>query len=166
MTLNFLILALAALVPMFTGFIWYHPKVMGNVWMKASGLTEEQLQGANMALILLITYIFSFLIAMALNGMVIHQSHLYSILINEPGFRDPNSEINKFMADFMTKYGTNFRTFKHGALHGSLVGFFFAMPVVGTGALFERKGFKYIAVHAGYWIITLCLMGGVICQFA
>ena len=67
---------------------------------------------------------------------------------------------------FMTKYGTNFRTFKHGAFQGALIGLFFAMPIVGTGALFERKGFKYIAVHAGYWIITLCLMGGVICQFA
>ncbi|HRN41812.1 MAG TPA: DUF1761 family protein [Vicingus sp.] len=32
--------------------------------------------------------------------------------------------------------------------------------------MFERKGFKYIAINSGYWIITLGLMGGVICQFA
>jgi Protein of unknown function (DUF1761) len=166
MKLNFLILALAAIVPMVTGFIWYHPKVMGTVWMKANDITQEKLEGANMGLILFVTYIFSFFIAMALNGMVIHQTHLYSILLAEPGFSDPNSEISKLIADFMSKYGNNFRTFKHGALHGSLIGLFFAMPLVGTGALFERKGFKYIAVHAGYWIISLCLMGGIICQFA
>ena len=64
--------------------------------------------------------------------MVIHQSHLYSILINEPGL-ESNSEINKFIADFMTKYGTNFRTFKHGALHGSLVGFFLLCQLLELG---------------------------------
>ena len=35
----------------------------------------------------------------------------------------------------------------------------------GTNALFERKGFRYIAVNAGYWILTLMIMGGIICQF-
>jgi hypothetical protein len=166
MTPNLLILALAALVPMITGFIWYHPKVMGTVWMNASGLTDEKLKGANMPLIFLLSYIFSFLIALAVNGMVIHQGHLYSILINEPGFRDAGSEVNNLITSFMAKYGSNFRTFKHGAFHGAMAGIFFALPILATNAIFERKSFKYIAVNAGYWIITIALMGGIICQFA
>lgn len=166
MTPNFLILALSALVPMVIGFIWYHPKVMGTVWMEASGLNEEKLKGANMPLIFLLSYLFSFFIAMALNGMVIHQTHLYSILMNEPGLKETGSELNTYVTAFMAKYGSNFRTFKHGAFHGALVGIFFALPLLGTSALFERKGSKYIAINAGYWIITLCLMGGIICQFA
>ncbi|MBP9887859.1 MAG: DUF1761 domain-containing protein [Leptospiraceae bacterium] len=166
MTPNFLILALAAIVPMVMGFIWYHPKVMGTVWMEASGLTEEKLKGANMPLIFLLSYLFSFFIALALNGIVIHQSHLYSILMNEPGLKETGSEINTFVTTFMAKYGSNFRTFKHGVFHGVLAGIFFALPVLATNALFERKGFKYIAVNAGYWIITIALMGGIICQFA
>ncbi len=166
MTPNFLILALSALVPMVIGFIWYHPKVMGTVWMNVSGLDEEKLKGANMPLIFLLSYLFSFFIAMALNGMVIHQTHLYSILMNEPGLKETGSELNTYVTAFMAKYGSNFRTFKHGALHGALAGIFFVFPIIGTNALFERKGSKYIAINAGYWIITLCLMGGVICQFA
>lgn len=65
----------------------------------------------------------------------------------------------------MDKYGNNFRTFKHGAFHGTIGGFFFATPVLCINALFERKSFIYIAINAGYWIITLALMGGVICAF-
>lgn len=36
----------AALSTFIVGFIWYHPKVFGTVWMKAEGLTEEQLKMA------------------------------------------------------------------------------------------------------------------------
>jgi hypothetical protein len=46
------------------------------------------------------------------------------------------------------------------------MGLFFALPVLGTNALFQHKGFKYIVINVGYWIITLALMGAVICQFA
>ena len=66
----------------------------------------------------------------------------------------------------MGVYGNDFRTFKHGALHGTLTGVGIALPVVAINAMFEKRGFKYIAIHAGYWILTLLLMGGIICQFA
>lgn len=62
-------------------------------------------------------------------------------------------------------YSTSYRTFKHGMFHGCIAGFLFATPILTINALFERKGFKYIAINAGYWIITLGLMGGIICAF-
>ncbi|HQU61141.1 MAG TPA: DUF1761 domain-containing protein, partial [Saprospiraceae bacterium] len=96
----------------------------------------------------------------------IHQVHLYSILVDEPGFGDENSEVMKMLTGFMDQYGQNFRTFKHGAFHGTLNGIFFALPVLGINALFERKGWKYILLNGGYWIISLALMGGVVCAFA
>jgi hypothetical protein len=40
------------------------------------------------------------------------------------------------------------------------------LPILSINAMFERKGFKYIAINAGYWIITLGLMGGIICGFS
>jgi len=40
-----------------------------------------------------------------------------------------------------------------------------ALPIVGIPALFERKGFNYIAINAGYWIVSMALMGGVLCAF-
>lgn len=166
MKLNFLILSLSALVPLVIGFIWYHPKVMGNAWMSAADMNEDKVKSGNLPLILFLTYIFSLFIALALNGIVIHQNHLYSILINEPGFNQSGSEIQNFITLFMEKYGKNFRTFKHGVLHGVLAGIFLIMPVIAINALFERKSAKYTLIHAGYWIISTGLMGGIICQFA
>ena len=61
--INFLVTALAALIPLVLGAIWFNPKVLGSAWMKSTGLTEDQLKGANMPLIFGLTYVFSFLIA-------------------------------------------------------------------------------------------------------
>lgn len=166
MQVNFLIVLLAALVPMVMGFIWYNPKVLGTAWMNASGVTEEKMKGANMAVIFGVSFLLSFFLAMSLQFMVIHQWAFYSILANEPGMKDPNSDIAIYVKDFMLKYGNNFRTFKHGVLHGTIGGFMIALPILGTNALFERKGFKYIAINCGYWIITMALMGGILCQFS
>jgi len=163
---NMFIIALAALVPLIVGFIWYSKKVFGNAWITASGLTEEKLQGANMPIILILSYVFGLMLAMALLPIVIHQAHIMSILMNEPGIKDVSSEVNTMYTEFMAKYGTNFRTFKHGVFHGILAAIFIGLPIVGTSALFERRGFKYIAIHVGYWIVTMGIMGGIICQFS
>ncbi len=166
MEFNFLITALAALIPMVLGFIWYNPKVFGTAWMNACGFTAEDLKGGNMALIFILSYVFSFFLAFILNTFVIHQFGFFSSIMNEPGLTEAGTEVYQYAQDFMAKYGTNFRTFGHGALHGTMVGLMVVLPVLGTNALFERKGFKYIAVNVGYWIVCLALMGGVLCQFA
>ena len=166
MHINFLFLAAAALIPMVMGFVWYNPKVLGNSWMEASGLNEEKLKGANMPLIFGLSYFFSFLLAFGIYFMVVHQTHVMSTLMNEPGLQDPGTDMYNYYTDFMTRFGSNFRTFKHGVFHGTIGGIVVALPILATNALFERKGFKYIAINAGYWIITMALMGGVICQFA
>ncbi|MCO6477018.1 MAG: DUF1761 domain-containing protein [Phaeodactylibacter sp.] len=163
--INFVAVLVAALIPMAVGFIWYNPKVFGNAWMEAADMTQEKIEGANMLVIFGVSYVLSIFAASALNFIVIHQGHIYSILVDEPGFNDPSSEIGVFIADFMEKYGDNFRTFKHGAFHGLIAGITLALPILGINALFERKGFKYIAINAGYWIVTFVLMGGVLCAW-
>jgi len=164
--MNFLVIGLSALVPLVTGFIWYNPKVFGTAWIKTTGLTEEQLKSANMPLILGLSLLFSLMLATMLNGIVIHQAALQSIVMGDPDLQDPNSALSILLKDFTSKYGNNFRTFKHGVFHGVISALFFALPVLGTNALFERKSFLYIAIHTGYWVVTLGLMGGIICQFA
>jgi hypothetical protein len=166
MTPNFLIIFLAALVPMAMGFIWYHPKVFGAAWMNAAGMTEDKIKGANMAKIFGLAFVLSFLLAFALQFVVIHQFGFYSILVNEPGFGDPNSDVGMMIRDFMGKYEHNFRTFKHGAFHGTLMGITVALPIVGIHALFERKSGKYIMINVGYLTVAMALMGGIICAFA
>ncbi len=163
---NFLIILAAALVPMVMGFIWYNPKVLGNAWMTAAGITEDKMKGANMPVIFGVSFLLSFFLAFAIQFMVIHQWGVFSTLAGDPTLMDPTSETGMFFADFMAKHGQNFRTFKHGALHGTIAGITIALPILGTNALFERKGFKYIMINVGYWTITIALMGGIICQWS
>ena len=159
------VVALAALVPMIIGFLYYHPKILGTAWMNASGMTEEKMKGGNMPLIFGLSLVLSFLLGLILFNSVVHQSHFYSIFAGSEGFLVDGSEIMDEINAFMTKHGNKFRTFKHGALHGTIMGVLFALPIMATNALFERKSAKYIFINAGYWIITLGLMGGVLCQW-
>lgn len=164
MQFNFLIIALAAFIPLVMGFIWYNPKVFGAAWMKECNFTLETLDPPN-PIIFLYCYLLSVLLAFVLGPIVIHQFGFFSIIMNEPGFQDSSSEISIYAADFMAKYGDNFRTFKHGALHGALIGIMIILPVFGTNAMFEKRTFKYVLINAGYWIVSIALMGGVLCQF-
>lgn len=166
MNINFLVILLAALIPMVIGAIWYNPKVLGTAWMNAAGLTEEKLKGANMLKIFTLSFIFMFFLAFVMQMLVIHQIHTMAILYNQPDFATPGSTSSTMMKQFMELYGNSYRTFKHGAFHGTFSGIMIALPIIGTNALFERKNFKYIAINAGYWILSMALMGGVICAFS
>lgn len=164
--MNWIPVLLSALIPMAIGFIWYNPKIgLGNAWMKASGMTMEMAKGTNMAVVFGLSLLFAILIAFSLMPAVIHQMGFNSMMM--PGPNDTNAaEMQATLAEIMEKYGTRYRTFKHGMLHGAIMAIFFVLPIIGTGALFERKGAKYIFIHVGYWFISLMLMGGVICAFA
>lgn len=164
MEMNYSILFLTALVPMFIGYIWYGP-LFGNAWMKQMGFTKESMEGTNMVKMLLFCYLLSVLICFALVQMVIHQMGVYSTLAGDSGFNEQTGEAFSYFENFLVTYGDRFRTFKHGAFHGVLYGLFLVFPILGTIALFEKKSFKYVAINAGYWILTLAIMGGIICQW-
>jgi hypothetical protein len=156
MEFNFFAILVAAVVPIFIGFLWYNPKTFGNVWMRESGLTTESLKGGNMIKIFGITFILSFMLAFILPSMVIHQMGAFSLTQGDLG------TLPSYDA-FLKDYGMAFRTFKHGAFHGVLAGIFIALPITGINALFERKSTIYIFINAGYWIVTLGIMGAIIC---
>ena len=162
MQINFTALFIAAIVTLVTGFIWYSPKVFGTIWMKENNLTQEGLRKGNMLKIFGLTYVFSLMITMTLMSLTIHQSGAIGMVGGPPLLDSAKPSFAAFMAD----YGMAYRTFKHGALHGFMSGLFFAFPLIGINGLFERKSWKYIFVHAGYWMLTLTLMGGIICGFA
>ncbi|KAF2082765.1 MULTISPECIES: DUF1761 domain-containing protein [Flavobacterium] len=162
MQINFAALFIAAIVTLVTGFIWYSPKVFGTIWMKENNLTQEELRKGNMLKIFGLTYVFSLMITMTLMSLTIHQSGAIGMVGGPPLMDSAKPSFAAFMAD----YGMAYRTFKHGALHGFMSGLFFAFPLIGINGLFERKSWKYIFIHAGYWTLTLTLMGGIICGFA
>lgn len=161
-----LLAAATALIPLLLGFIWYNPKVFGNAWMKGAGLTQETAQkDFNMPLVFGVNFVCSFLIALSLHFSTIHQFGLQSLLVPQHG-HEMAPEIVAKGAEVMQAYMGSYRSFGHGALHGGITGVFFAVPLLIGGALFERRSWKYILINAGYWIISLTVMGGIICQFS
>ena len=158
--MNFPLLFAASLIPLLVGFIWYNPAVFGKAWMSMTGMTPEDGKKANMPLVFGLTFLFSFFIAMSLNFIVIHQWALGSIVANAQS-QEATDMVNAFMA----KFGNEFRTFKHGAFHGTLTGILFAFPVLAVPNMFEQKKWKLTFINAGYWVVCFALMGGVICQW-
>lgn len=163
MEINFLAVLVAALVPMIMGFIWYNPKVMGTAWMSATGLTEEKMKGANMAVVFGVSFLLSFVLAFFAQSLVIHQFHIAGAFFDyQEQIKDPSTSEGAIFKQVMDLVGTSHRTFKHGAFHGFLTGLFVITPIMSINAMFERKGFKYIAINCGYWIISLMIMGGIV----
>lgn len=160
-----LIPLLTALVPLLVGAVYYHPKVVGSAWMRVNNFTTKDLEGANMPLIFGLSYVMSIFIAYLLQYLVVHQTGLLSLLAFQEGFDDPNSAVRGLFDDFMALYGDEHRSFGHGAFHGAIVAMLFVTPIIVINSLFERRGWKYVSIHAGYWLISLVLMGGILGQF-
>ncbi len=66
-SVNIWAVALAALVYLVIGSLWYSPLLLGNAWMKLKGFTEEDFKSAKpIWVIMLSTYLFAFLAAFSL----------------------------------------------------------------------------------------------------
>ena len=157
----------AALIPIVIGFIYYHEAALGKTWMRLNGFTPESLAGGNMAVTLGVSYVLGLLLTYALWQLCIHQTGLFGMMAMVDGFGVEGSDVMVDYQAMMAKYGERHRSFGHGALHGGFVGgLCIAVPVIAINALFERRGWRYIGVHAGYWIVTLAIMGGLLGQFA
>lgn len=158
---------LVALIPLIVGAIYYNPKVLGTAWQREAGVTDEQLQNGNMLKIFGLAYVFSIFVAISLSMLVIHQTALSGMFGMMPEFGQEGSELMNDLNALDEKYDmySRHRHFGHGALHGGLVAIFFAGTLIAINALFERRSWKYILIHLGYWFIAMTLMGGILCQF-
>lgn len=157
MEMNYLAILVAAIVPLIIGLLWYSPKLFGSVWMREAEMTEAKMKKGNMAVIFGITLFLSFLLSFFLQQLTNHQTGAIQLTGGDLEFAKPS--FHQFMAD----YGMAFRTFRHGALHGALAGVFLFFPVIAINGLFERKSWTYIFVNSGYWLVTLTIMGAIVC---
>lgn len=69
-TLNWLAVIVSALVFFALGALWYNPKVFGTIWMKETGITEDDAKKANIAKTFGLTLLFSFIMALNLGLML------------------------------------------------------------------------------------------------
>jgi hypothetical protein len=155
----------AAAVPVLVGAIWYNPYLLGRLWSDTAGIAKEKMSAGKLAITVVLAYIAGYYIARSLGSIVIHQHGLYSMLAGEPDMKDKTSELSKTVQGLMDKYGNNFRTFKHGALHGSLTGVYLILPVLVIIGFMECKKISWILIHGAFWVICLAVMGGIVCQY-
>ena len=155
----------AAFVPIAVGAIWYNPYLLGRLWSNSAGISKDKMTTGRLALTVVLSYIAGYYISRSLGSIVIHQRGIYSMLAGNPDMQDKGSALANTVQGLMDKYGHNFRTFKHGALHGSLTGLYFVLPVLVIIGLAECKKICWIAVHAAFWIMCLAIMGGIVCEY-
>lgn len=68
----YLAIFLGGLIPMVLGYVWYHPKVFGNAWMKSLGLTIEDLRQGNMAVTMGLATLCAIFLAWRINDYSSH----------------------------------------------------------------------------------------------
>ncbi len=136
--INWLAIVLATLVPTIVGFVYYHPKVVGQAWMDANGFTLESLGKGPQPILYVASIVLSFLLS-------------FFVMTNVTG------EGQTVAAD-----GHSYVTFQHGLAHGVGMTLMFVIPVLGTMGIFEKKSMKWFLVNIGYWLITLCVMAGIL----
>ncbi|WP_116124183.1 DUF1761 domain-containing protein [Lewinella sp. IMCC34183] len=165
--MNWWLFPATALIPLLVGSVYYNERVVGGMWMRATGLNPERLRGGNMAVIFGMTYLFSLVITVVLQFFVIHQMAIAGLLLNQEGFAEAGSPLMNQLAELDASSGllTNHRSFGHGVFQGLEIALAFVGPIFAINALFERRRWNYVLIHVGYWAITLALMGGVLCAF-
>ena len=155
------IFLIAGIIPLFIGFIYYSEKVAGTKWMKVNGFTKEQLEQGNMPLILGLSYLMSVILSFGLSGLVVHQPSVFQVMM--PDVMEAGSAAEATFNEFMATYGDRHRGYGHGALHGVIFSVFLALPVISINALFEHRGWAYIGIHFGYWLLTTAAVGALLC---
>jgi hypothetical protein len=158
--------ALVALVPLIIGMIYYSPALFQKAWISASGVAEERIKSGNMILFFGLVYLLSFILSIMVQYNSVHSMSVAGMLFGPEFGVEPTSELGTQIQAIITGYGDKYNTFKHGAFHGLISSLFLCLPFIGVIAIFERRSFKYVLIHWGFWAISLILMGGLFCQFA
>ena len=76
-----------------------------------------------------------------------------------------NEDSLKIVEEFLAKYGQKHRHFGHGAFHGVINAFVFALPFVGISTILDKRDKKYLIHHFSYWLVTSIIIGGLISEF-
>lgn len=120
-------------VTLVIGFLWYGPQTFDKAWKKAAGLSDEDVQGGNMAVIFGLALILAIVLSIPIDFLC--------------GFHKPeNGDVN----------------FVHGAFHGAQLVGFVGLPVLISNGLFERKSLNYFLINGGYWLLVGAVMGGIL----
>ena len=162
---NWLILPIAALLPFILGYLYFHPKVMGERLAKVTGRSLAEINENRTIGRIALIYLFSLLLAYVLTFLSVHQSAMFQLFMFDPNLADANSEYNQFINEFMTKYGHRHRTFGHGFIHGAESGLCWGLTFFGISAIMQGQPLKQIWINLVFWVLCCGIMAGIICAF-
>jgi hypothetical protein len=135
-TINLIPVIIAGVINMVIGALWYSPFVIGKLWMRSMGKTDEEIKqgfsGAAMGLVYVVNTIASLLFAYVL------------------------AHIIKF---------ASLTTFTQGANAGFWVWLGFVVTTVIPGYLYEGRPKLLYFLFIIYQLISIVLMGGVIAMW-
>lgn len=139
---NWLAMLTATLMPMIIGFIYFHPSLLGGIWMRANGFTPEIIGKGPKPILYGLCLVLSFMLTFwcRIQFADVHQTSL-----NFDG--TPK----------------NWVTFQHGLAHGLIYGLQIVLPVLGTLAVFEKRTLGWVLVNTGYWTLTLMAICAIVC---
>jgi len=161
---NWLIIPIAATIPLIISFIWYQPKVFGTALAKVTGQSIEQITNYTAKRIGFI-YLFGLLMAYIITACSVHQYAVFQLFMFEPSLTETGSEFNGFLSDFYGKYGDRHRSFFHGVIHGAEASLLFGLASLGISTFMEGAPMKRMWIHLGYFVLCGSIMGGLVCAF-
>jgi len=141
---NMIAIAVATLIPSIVGFIYYHPALLGKVWMNANGFTLESVGKGPKPIMFVVALAVSFLLAFFL-----------WVNVTGAGGADPGQWVD-------AKDGHSYVTFQHGVAHGIILTITVLLPIFVTMTIFEKRKWSWCFVNLGYWALTFSLMLGLL----
>jgi len=161
---NWLIIPIAATIPLILGFIWYQPQVFGTALAKVTEQSIEQITSYS-AKRIGFTYLFGLLMAYIITACSVHQYAVFQLFMGEESLGIAGSEMNTFMSNFNASYGDRHRSFFHGVIHGLEASLLFGFAFLGISTFIEGAPMKRMWIHLGYFVLCGSIMGGLVCAF-
>ncbi len=136
---NFLAVLVAALASMVLGFLWYGP-LFGKPWMALMGFSKDSMDKAK-AKGMTMNYVL-----MAVGSLV-----MAYVLSHVTSFAMAYMQVSGYMAGLSSGFWT-------------WLGFI--APVVMGAQLWEGKPWKLYPITAGYYLVSLMIMGAILASWA
>lgn len=135
-SINLIPVIIAGVINMILGALWYSPFVMGKLWMRSMGKTDEEIKAGFSSASMGITYVVNTIASLVFAYVLAH--------------------IVKFA--FLN-------TFSQGAQVGFWVWLGFVVTTVIPGYLYESRPKMLYFIFILYQLISIVLMGGVLAMW-
>lgn len=132
-TINLVPVVIAGVINMILGALWYSPLVIGKLWMRSMGKTDEQIKQGFSSAAMGLTYVVNTIASLVFAYVLAH--------------------IIKF---------ANLHTFAQGVNVGFWVWLGFVVTTVIPGYLYESRPKMLYFLFIIYQLISITIMGGVL----